>query len=123
MTGLSAPFLADDRGDVTIFRSLDEMASYIEVFDATDGQYYDSAGNRICASIHDYQVEFSADPEGINRSEALESALRRYFANLPARLNEYTVSAATASSLEVLVELRARLADTGIRGFRWVTRG
>jgi hypothetical protein len=121
MANLIPPFLANENGDVTIYRTLDDIAAHVEAVDVRNGAYdfYDSRGQVILASISADRVALATAPQDFVHPERLESVLRRYFARLPRRFSEFSELASGAATLADLVSLRERLADTRSRGFGW----
>ena len=121
MANLVPPFFANENGDVTIYRTLDDVAAHVEATDVRNGAYdfYDSRGQVILASISADRVALAPAPQNVMHPEQLESVLRRYFARLPRRFGQFSELASEAATLEDLVSLRERLADTRARGFGW----
>jgi hypothetical protein len=62
MRNLSAPFVASDHGDVSIFESIDAMVALIEPIDALDGghEFLDADGAALVPALTD--VRASASP-------------------------------------------------------------
>ena len=121
MADLSAPFLASNHGDVSIFKTMDDMVAMIEPVDALDGghEFFDARGAVLAALPSDARwrlMSSGAQPQ----PERLEDILRSYFAKLPEPFAAYIARAATRTSLSELIELRLELArETRPRlGFR-----
>jgi hypothetical protein len=111
MPQLTTPVFANENGDLSIYGSLDAMASYVEAIDVENGEYefFDAAGWRLEATVSANQVTFTLDPAGLLEAERLEEILRGCFSRLPSRLQDFERRAAAARSLSELVVLREEL--------------
>lgn len=110
MAGLTAPFLANDQGDVSIYESLEDMAAQFEPIDALDGahEFFDARGTVLDPVPTDERWRPVASI-GEPQPERLARILRSYFDRLPQELGDFSNSARRAKSLEELVALRQQL--------------
>ena len=114
MPELTTPVFANENGDVSVFDSLEAMASYVEAIDVENGEYefFDATGRRLAATVSDDEVAFDLDPGGSPDAERLEEILRRKFRQMPSRLQDFEQRAAAARSLGELVALCEELNAT-----------
>lgn len=118
MDRLRSPFLANDRGDVYVYDTLEAMRADIEAIDASKIEFFDADGRPIRVIVEGYKWhidEHSADPPAPDR---LTDILRDYFARLPEELADFSARASAASSLDELLRLRIDLSDFPDPG-RW----
>jgi len=122
MSALTAPFLASDDGDVSVYETIDKMVASIESIDALDesSEYFDSQGVVLIPQLDETRWHLTPSSSA-PQPQRLETILRSYFARLPNRYAEYTARATSAASLSSLVDLRVELAQG--RGRRLGTRG
>jgi hypothetical protein len=110
MSLLIPPFVASDRGDVYVYEDIGGMCAAIEAYDAPNMDLFDATGRPFRAVVDGYTWTVDQDQVGPPEPERLEAILRRYFARLPENFPDYAARAATASSLEDLIQLRKELA-------------
>jgi hypothetical protein len=120
MVSLTAPFLANDQGDVSIYESIEDMVAQFEPIDALDGtqEFFDARGTAIQPVRVDEGWRPTASIDG-PQPERLERILRSYFARLPNDLAAFSARAVQATSLDELVQLKrelARMPRPGLRG-------
>jgi hypothetical protein len=119
MVDLTAPFLANDQGDVSIYESLKDMVAQFEPTDALDGvhEFFDARGTVLEPTPTDDRwrpVPSTAEPQPAR----LESILRDSFGRLPDALADLSTRASQASSLHELVQLKRELALRPLPGLR-----
>jgi hypothetical protein len=107
---LTPPFIASERGDVSVYADLTAMYADIEAVDASSMDFFDATGRQLRAVVDGYTWTIDLDQVGLPDPEGLVSVLRSYFARLPEALSAYSARAATATSPNDLVRLRQELA-------------
>jgi hypothetical protein len=120
MVDLTAPFLANDQGDVSISESLEDMVAQFEPTDALDGvhEFFDAHGSMLDPIPTEDRWRPMASV-GEPQPERLERVLRAHFARLPNVLADFSARAERVSTLHELVQLKRELARTrrpGLRG-------
>lgn len=112
------PFVANDRGDVYIYRDRNMMYEDIEAADASKMDIFDAAGRPIRVVVEGYKWRLDEQHAGAPDPDRLAGILRGYFARLPAELADFSQRAAGTLSLEELIQLRIALSDAPSPG-RW----
>ena len=105
----TAPFIACEPGDNSIFATANEMASYVEVYDIPILEFFDAEGRRLTATADGYRVVLHFDPEREPEPERLASLLQSFFSRLSRHHSDYTHAAQGLQNLDDLVRLRWKL--------------
>src|SRR6478736_5827688 len=77
---LTPPIFVDNRGDVSVFRSVSYAESYLEPIDIENREYiaYDASGRLLALSADRRRVYISLAEPKPTHGEALENALRHF---------------------------------------------
>jgi hypothetical protein len=116
--GFTPPFIASDDGDISIFPTLEEMASEFEVYDINHCEFFDADGQRIRAIADNYALKLAPNKSARPEPDHLEELLRSYFRRL--RKNpDFSTAAERTTNLRELIDLWRELEEQPHKPPKW----